>query len=131
MARRRRSISLQRARPYSVANEVAANIIITRRLLASLSPLTMLEDRRVFHPERDYRPARTFSRIDQRRLVPASLVTDRIMRSGQLRFAVPDKVVVCVRRKQRREVLHALRRTGKGAGAPRHRNYQSDISCKR
>lgn len=46
-------------------------------------------------------------------------------------FDIPGKVIQCVRRKVRREVMFALpeRRRRKGAGANRRRNEWSDIKC--
>lgn len=45
-------------------------------------------------------------------------------------FGDPSTVAVCVRRKQRREVLHAYRRTRKGSGAGRRRrNEYSNTKC--
>lgn len=44
-------------------------------------------------------------------------------------FRVPNLVGICVRRKIRREVLHALRRTNKGRGGSRRRNLWSHIKC--
>lgn len=42
----------------------------------------------------------------------------------------PSKVSICIRRKQRREVLHALRRTGKGSRSKRRYNATTNYSCK-
>lgn len=42
-------------------------------------------------------------------------------------FVAPSKVLVCIRRKMRREVLHALRRFG-GSGS-RRRSWRSEIRC--
>lgn len=45
-------------------------------------------------------------------------------------FADPRSTIACIRRQRRREVLHALRKTGKGAKArKRHRNQNSEIRC--
>lgn len=45
-------------------------------------------------------------------------------------FEQPEKVLVCVRRKSRKEVLHALRLTGKkGRGGSHRRTPLSDIHC--
>ena len=47
-------------------------------------------------------------------------------------FKRPEKVIVCVRRKKRREVLFATKNTRKGSGAKRRRlNENSKISCRR
>lgn len=46
-------------------------------------------------------------------------------------FAAPAAVVTCVRRKVRRQVLHALRRTGKGSGhGKKRRTPLSNIHCR-
>ena len=96
-----------------------------------------LEDRRRFHPDGPFRLSSP--RRDQRkvveRVVPriARKAVSRNTRDGvsKFAFAVPRKVVVCVRRKQRREVLFAMRRTGKGAKRRiRRRNHWSEVSCK-
>lgn len=50
------------------------------------------------------------------------------MPRGQRAFANPERVAVCVRRHQRREVLFALRRT-RGRGGARRRNRFSNIRC--
>lgn len=52
--------------------------------------------------------------------------------SRRVGFAMPWQVVLCVRRKRRREVMHALGiagRRGVGAGRRWHRNEWSDVRC--
>lgn len=90
-----------------------------------------VEDRRSFHPEKKLRPARALKRSQA---APVAKATKRERGRGvvpsKIRFAVPKKVALCVRREQRREVLFA-----KGRGGGRHRpptkNWYSDVSCKR
>lgn len=103
--------------------------------------LSVIEDRRTFHPLREARPVATLSRRDQRRLVERPInrpVRDKDRPLSyvdpfpalRLGFAVPEKVVRCVRRKQRREVLFAVRKTGAGSRARyRRRDEWSDVSC--
>lgn len=45
-------------------------------------------------------------------------------------FAEPNKVGICQRRRERREVLHALKRTGKGSRSRRNRTANSDLHCR-
>lgn len=48
-----------------------------------------------------------------------------------VQFNIPKKVAICVRRKARREIMHALkltRKAGKGGGK-RNRNLWSTIKC--
>lgn len=106
--------------------------IANLRLLAPrVSPvdLRVFEDRRTFSPVRhQVRSPGVFSRRDQRRLVDGpALSRDRL--PARLQFAVPDKVVLCVRRKRRREVLFATRRTRSGRGRARRRNMWSAVKC--
>lgn len=88
--------------------------------------LRSIEDRRTFYPERATRPASSYSRPRHRL---ESAPGYNILPFG-VRFEEPRKVLVCVRRKQRREVLFALKRTGRGAGKKRHkRSMYSDVRC--
>lgn len=89
--------------------------------------LQAIEDRREFHPEQAARPARSFSRSTHSLAVPPQ-------RGGRLPIGVtfhnPTKVLVCVRRKSRREVLFALQKTGKGSAlGKRRRSHYSEIQC--
>lgn len=49
--------------------------------------------------------------------------------TSRLRFKVPHDVLVCLRRKIRREVIHAFKLNKKGGGGRRRRNYNSSIDC--
>lgn len=90
------------------------------------SALSLLEDRRRFHPDgRFSRPAavpRSAARVVVRRAT-------RFKFPDVFRFRVPERVVMCVRRKERREVLFAKNRTR--SGGAKARNYWSSVSCKR
>lgn len=90
-----------------------------------------LEDRRHFSPE-IARPARALYRSSTR-LVPYENKNQRTKQnnrwpSNRLSFAVPAHVAVCVRRKERREVLFAH---GKGGGKVKPGKWSefSDINC--
>jgi len=89
-----------------------------------------VDDRRRFDPN-IVRPAYSLGR-DARRLVaktfPVGKRDDRL--SARVGFAVPERVAVCVRRQQRREVIHATRKNGSGGSRRRRRNYWTDIDCK-
>lgn len=73
-------------------------------------------DQRFYHPAGKGRPLVSVTRSSTR-LNPDLVGTKA--RSQQRRFLYPDRVSVCIRRKIRRRVLHALRLTAKGAGARR------------
>lgn len=98
--------------------------------------LSLFQDLRTWHPEGPARPAFAKPR-SAARIVVSRGRQDRARRMGEsphpgLSFAAPDKVVLCVRRKRRKQVLFAKKKTGKGSRAKkRRRNYWSSISCKR
>lgn len=57
---------------------------------------------------------------------------ERGLMASRLAFDDPRRVIVCERRKRRREVLFSLGRTGKGKGKRRHKwTEDSHIVCKR
>ena len=89
--------------------------------------LTEIEDFRTYHPEGAVRSALTVGGLDaayQKKERPAGRF------QPPASFEAPRSVVICVRRKQRREVLFATRKTGKGGRARRHRrNYYSNVRC--
>lgn len=116
-------------------------VVITRPL-----DLRVIEDRRTFHPD-PIRPALNV-RSQVHRLV-APKVGARSARKSPSRkssfsyskpqaifnrkavmFQEPKKVLVCVRRKQRAEVLHATKRTGKGGQRKPRYNRFSDVRCR-
>lgn len=110
---------------------------------SSYDDLSVWSDRRLWHPS-SFQAAETFSgrryflrevpRVDIR-FVPIrkqrrSSLSLKSFVSGKIAFGQPDRVLVCVRRSRRREVLHALNLTGRrGQRKPRF-NSQSSISCK-
>lgn len=114
------------------------------------SPLRLYEDRRQFHPQRDHAPARSFNRYQHQLRVPRSrkrYVTRETPRNPDafaglrnnftntvphaIGFDRPDKVLICVRRQMRKEVLFAKRKTGRrGQRRPRY-GWYSKITCRR
>lgn len=102
-----------------------------------------IEDRRLFHPEGPARPARTVRGLpakvrvsDPRPRVQSGLGSsfgdrwsDAVVPYG-LTFKDASRVLVCARREQRRQVLHARGVAGsKNLQRPRF-NLDSKISCK-
>lgn len=85
-------------------------------------------------------------RNDKRRFHPARFTTAKTLAGKSARFnhnrlgslyqspwtlISPKSTSICIRRTTRRQVLHALRRTGKGAQSKRQYTDQSDIHCSR
>lgn len=116
-----------------------------------LVSLREYEDRRLFHPEGVHAPARSFSSTRHRLTSygqthkpplrinsPRSPIAPNIgwqsafsQVPAAVGFTQPSRVLICVRRAQRREVLHAKRIAG-GSGAQRHPRWTvySSIRCK-
>lgn len=100
-----------------------------------------VEDRRTFYPlgPDGYRPARNIFGSPHYSLEPSpnqnlrrgsrARFKFRPMVPAGVRFKAPRKILVCVRRKARREVLLALGRGGGGHRRPR-RSYFSSVRCK-
>lgn len=102
--------------------------------------LALLEDNRQFNFElEDVRPPVVFPESAPARIVAddALPALDRRSRSARptawpsrtLSFKEPENVVACARRQQRKEVLHAKRKTGRsGQRRPRFTRW-SDTRC--
>lgn len=108
----------------------------------SLFPLTEIEDRRRHDPDGYYRPAKDL----MGRIAPLSVSADRrkpskyqyslkksypsLFEPTFQTFKYPRKVLICMRRKARKEVLHAFKKTGRRGQRKPRRNWYSSISCR-
>lgn len=110
---------------------------------------SVLEDRRNWAPRLKAEPQRVQARDTLGR--PARIVHGRVsprvvrgpggkplqskkhpvsfLSNARALFAEPRKAIICAKRKIRREVLHALHRTGKGSRSPKRRNEWSNVQC--
>lgn len=95
----------------------------TERSLRSL--FQEIEDLREYHPEGINRAARAISRSSAREKIGKESPFTRQVKA----FVEPDRVALCVRRKRRREVLFAKRKTRKGSGGAKRLNWRSFIHC--
>lgn len=102
-----------------------------------LDDLRLYEDRRQFHPEAAFRPARSFISpfhrlvaVDRNRDQFARLRSFPSQTKAAIAFDTPKFVLVCVRRNIRREVMHAYGISGsRGQRRPRF-NWTSRVSCR-
>ncbi|QXP44213.1 MAG: hypothetical protein [Arizlama microvirus] len=109
-------------------------------IIRDRSSRTFGEDRRFFYPEpfqTSWRPATRFSDVRARLTVHPNTNKRSTARldpfaglSPVVSFHRPDSVRICVRRKQRREVLHAKRVAGRAGLARPRRSVYSSISCR-
>lgn len=128
---RRRSNQVQVGRPrrqFLVSSPRLVRPIFTIRRLPVVFRRPPLEDRRRWHPDGVFRRLETFGFRDSARVRVQARRSFRF--PDVFRFADPRRVIRCVKRKERREVLHAIKKIGSGAGRPKRRNYWSNISCK-
>lgn len=93
-------------------------------LIRPLRDIRLVEDRREYHPDGPFRFARALYR-DSARPVASPTGASRV--PVGISFKVPDHVAICVRRKQRKEVMIA--RGGRGSRKRKHRNIYSDMRC--
>lgn len=97
--------------------------------------LSMVDDLRTFDFEPATRPARLFSGgVASVGFVPNSnkkAASGRPARlhNFQMAFTAPAETLVCVRRKRRKEVLFAKKKTGKGGQRKPRRSRWSDYRC--
>lgn len=108
-------------------------------------PSVVHEDRRRWDPDGSWAVRDAFGRKARVGMSPQASPKTRqragvmakpgISRSGipmireATSFVAPRGVMICVRRKIRREVLFAKNRTRKGAGSAKRRNHWSDYKC--
>lgn len=148
MARRRRSETRKQSRTVRARSPEPpiANLWLPRRpvpLPRSGRELLLVEDRRLFQPSTGplFRTLRSTARLAvsrSRAKQSATRGSDAKRHSPffsgvpvRIGFRNPERVLVCVRRQRRKEVLHAFRKTGKvGQKRPR-RSASSSISCRR
>lgn len=154
MARRRGPSISQRATarvsrpPVSRRPKYAVQVYPTRKIVRI--DYRLFEDRRNYHPLGKLHSAGVIGPRDARRIVhhfnkprtwrshllrhlnPLRDIPDGWLPASRQAFKFPDRVLVCVRRQQRRQVLFALKGTGKGSRQKeRKMNAFSEISCKR
>jgi hypothetical protein len=123
------------------------NIITNRHRLpvpTQSRRLIQYEDRRQWHPEKENRPAASFSQSRHRLQIPTR--TRKIQKythtkssrskspfsylSSEIGFRNAKRILICVRRKVRKEVLFAKKKTGKvGQKRPKFNQY-SKVSCR-
>lgn len=86
-------------------------------------------DRRLFYPSSTVKPQ--YSPKPAGGLNRRATTLTALPNTHTIGFSDPARVSICHRRSQRKEVLHALRKTGKGSTSrlPRRKNHWSDVQC--
>lgn len=126
MARQRKSSTSGRD-DISIANPLDSLFRLPRFSPVNLS---LFEDRRTYHPERAARPAFSLPRMASRLVAREARGRSGRQTKAPVAFADPNRVLVCVRRKRRKEVLHARGIAGsRGFRRPR-RSFYSEVSCR-
>lgn len=94
--------------------------------------LTRVQDFRRFRPDEVFYVSRNFDTTRSRISSPRVRVFEPAKKFRVpliLSFDYPKRVILCVRRKVRKEVLHALRKTGKGGQKRPRRTPYSNVRC--
>lgn len=116
---------------------IASDPFTALPLLSPMQPFTLseFEDRRLFTPEQEFTVPSSFSGItrvvvSEPRPAGRSAGRPTLYQPNRFMFDAPDRVVMCVRRERRREVLFAKRKHGRNGGRRYRRNMFSDVSCR-
>lgn len=88
----------------------------------------VLDDRRMWHPERVFRPAFSLKRAATQLVLKKPTAHQKPRLTEGLAFKDPRKVLICVRRRIRKNIMHAIGAAGGKVKKPR-RNYWSDVTC--
>lgn len=96
-------------------------------------PLYLLEDRRTYHPDGEFRSFVSQPRLSARIVAKKAKTygghyTFGIHGSPAVGFSRPSRVAICVKRKTRREVIFAAGRGGAGNRKGK-RTYSSKFHC--
>lgn len=93
--------------------------------------LTQIQDLRAFDPEPELSPARDIlGRIASvTGTTPKKQTRGRSRVPFQLAFKAPKQTLVCIRRKTRKQVLFAKRKTGKGGQRRARWSKWSSVKC--
>ena len=133
MARRKRRKGVVKKIPQQVEARIKVSRIrklSKSRGLTLRKDLKVLEDRRLWHPMEN---ARDYRMLDGRNAeyITSTTRENEFRKVGQNYFKDPKQVVICKRRRQRREILFAIRKVGgKGPGrAKRKYTEESKVRC--
>lgn len=123
------------------AHREVANSFSSRWLVEPIkySDLRHIEDRRRFTPSA--RNAASFTSARHRLIeigskkrsmspITRANLNFKPLSVGKITFEDPN-TVICVRRKVRKEVLHATKKTGKRGQKAKRFNYFSDVACRK
>lgn len=143
--------SARRVSPWITNTPSILRLLVTKTVLSSpKSSLNLYEDRRLYHPEGKYRPAvslvESYPTLTETspnplrhkpRRIGGDLVnptSGEILSFGafdpfKISWSNPWKMAICLKRKMRREVMHALGMAGKtGFKKPKFTQY-SYVKC--
>lgn len=118
---------LEQILKQNAARHLATKKAVAAHQAARSKKLLAIEDRRTFHPSKKQRSARSFNAAHHTLKVKRGPNGKPL--SSKISFGNPKRVLICVRRKIRREIIFAFGKGNKGARSVRRRSYFSSISC--
>lgn len=104
---------------------LSRNIRTSSQMLLDIARLSGQDNRTLINRKPIIKASRTVRGF----IAPSHVEFHRPLMSANMKFSLPKETTVCVRRGVRREVLHALKKTGKGSRSPRRYTSQSNIKC--
>lgn len=128
----RRNYNNRRTRDTFIASPRLRSSI-NKRPAYKFPVLTRYQDFRKFFPRRIDNVSRNID-TTRSRIALASVRTFsphkyKPVRSSVFSFSSPSRVIICIRRKIRKEVLHALKKSGKSGQRNPRRTAYSNIRC--
>lgn len=121
----------KRNRPRGInttANDFQLRPVNYNQFFNNNTRLQEYDDRRTFHPQHASRPAQTFSNVNHK-LRHVGTTNLSMFSPRSVGFVDAKRTLICVRRKIRKEVLHALNKTGRsGQNKPKY-NIYSGVRC--
>lgn len=127
---------MARSRNRGTRDDMSIANVSLRSPILRATRLTGMDDRRTFDFEPATRPARLFTGSTASVTVTPTQpqkqnqkLTRPNFNRAQLAFSMPGETLICIRRKRRKEVLFAKRKTGKGGQRRPRRSAYSDTKC--
>jgi len=132
---RKTTINSYESLRVAAANTSHAARLITYQPLLTSPQLTLLEDRRRFYPD-DFRPpaaiyksaTQPVARLSYSKRPGVKYSFRPKQTKAVIAFKAPEAVAVCVRRKVRKEIMHAMGKAGGKVRKPKH-NSLSKYRC--
>lgn len=97
--------------------------------LAGLKSLTEVEDRRTFNPRKNIRDSLTILGRPHQLVIKKAYPIKKAYLTAKIGFQQPEKMVICIRRKIRKKMMHIFNIAGKTGFKKKRLNNYSKTEC--